>query len=1628
MDPVVVSYFLGVRRWLRAWLFIPLAMAACGPNLAPERLATSSAAITNQVSFDGIGHNYTSPSGTWTAITSVGNASGAVGPAHYVQMVTGGITVFDKSGTPVFGPAPTTALWAGFGGPCEARDGEAAVAYDRLADRWIVSHLTQIIAPYAVCVAVSQSGDPTGGYARYAFPLSQGPGDLNVAVWPDAYHLTFSVRAEAGSPAGSRVCALDRARMLAGQPATQQCFTLAASAGSLLAASLDGVTPPPAGAPAVVMALDVATTSLNIWKLQVDWAAPASSTFTGPTALPVEAFTRPCLPTGICIPQPGTTTLLEAGGDRLMSRLAYRNFGDHESLVVNHTIAAGSSIGVRWYEIRDPHGTPSIFQHGTFAPDAEHRWGGSTAMNAAGTIAIGYAASSSASHPGLRGAGRRASDPPGVMGQGEGGEGVLFAGTAPQASFSQWNRSSSLTVDPVDDCTFWYTNQYYAPIQPGFPFFTWRTRIATFKVGACDAGAPRLLALAADPITLEGGRPTLGRVTLTAPAPAGGATVAMTSGAPALVTVPATVNVPAGALAATFPISTAQTAPGTTEETAVAITGSFPEGTTAGTTIRLLPSPVVSTLTLEPARVRAGTPVVGTVTLSRPAPAGGAVVVLASSNPAAATIPPTLTVPEGALSGTFPIATAQLGTGASPPVISAALHGSTSTAPLAVFPTLNLGQVFVLPLAVEGGKNATGVVSINDFALPGGHVVSLSSSDGALATVPASVTIPERHRSVMFPVTTSPVAAQTTVTITATLAEGGGTTRTFVLTLLPTTLESLTVAPSTVAGGRPALGIVTLSRPAPAGGFTVALSNSSPTVATVPSTVVVPEGARTQTFIIPTQKPTSNTTVTIANSANQLLRQTTFVVQPDAGNATFDGTLGAPRCAAVGGFCDTGPTAVRGRDAISGGAEPNAPNTLGGSCVDGATGAFHTSQSLDRLRISTVDGTWLATGKQVRVEATVWVTSLANDRLDLFFAPDATNPVWTPIATVAPTISSGQQVLSATFSLPAGVLPALRASWRVGGTGGACPAGATDDRDDLVFASDPGGPDAVPPAVAVAGPANNAFVRRLATVVASADDNVAVTSVELRIDGALFGTDTTPPYTFAVDTTLLGDGAHQLEARAFDAAGNSASSPIGVMIVDNTPPTVAVTSPTNGANVIGSATPTAAASDAGSGIPEIGGVVFFGDYVQFPSFALPTWDSFTGNATLTVTARATDRAGNEAISQGVVVNVYPLAYRTPLVNAGIDRTITLPSQAILAGSITGDSNPLPAARPLTAIWSTIRGPGLVTFGIRTAPTTTARFSTPGTYLLRLTATDGAPFNFDDVLITVLERPADTTPPSVSIVDPADGAQVRGTTTIAVQAVDAVGVTAVELIVDGELSGAVTAPPYLFGLDTILLGDGPHQLQARASDAAGNVGSSAPVSINVNNTSINQRPTVSAGPDQTITLPAATELAGAVTDDGLPLPPALGITWSKILGPGTVTFADPAAPATSASFSRPGLYVLRLRASDGALSASDSVRITVRPAVPPCAGLCGNPTDFTIDGGGDSFQSGPLGWGGSCYQTTSPIESGSCRAFVGGRRLFVNGVRQTCNGDDWPSLPAPRNGGTCIQVTPGGQPWASFTVR
>jgi hypothetical protein len=443
----------------------------------------------------GMGDGFAGPNGPFVFDLPPGDPSGDVGPHHYVQIVNTSVSVFDKGGRVLNGPVLTRTLWTGFGGPCTfENDGDGVVRYDLLADRWVITQLAEQsdLGRFFQCVAVSETGDPTGSYYRYAFQFEALNDYPKLGLWPDAYYMTFNMDPE-GS-ANARVCALDRARLLAGDAtATMQCFVT--PSWGLLPADLDGPMPPPPGSPNFVFGLGEDST-LEMWKFHVDWDDPASSSLTGPLSIPVKPFVPLLCEDFGCVPQPGGAPLLDPLGDVLMNRAPYRNFGDHQAVLLTHAVWADEDRGgMRWYELRDLE-SPVVRQQGTWAPDSHYRWMGSIASDGMGNIALGYSISSRKLYPSLRYTVRRFFDPPGKMGREE----TLARGRASFSDF-RWGDYSSMNVDPVDGCTFWYTAMYMDELaapelareeeeEEVNEHDAWSTRIGSFRLPGCDLLAP----------------------------------------------------------------------------------------------------------------------------------------------------------------------------------------------------------------------------------------------------------------------------------------------------------------------------------------------------------------------------------------------------------------------------------------------------------------------------------------------------------------------------------------------------------------------------------------------------------------------------------------------------------------------------------------------------------------------------------------------------------------------------------------------------------------------------------------------------------------------------------------------------------------------------------------------------------------------------------------------------------------------------------------------------------------------------------------------------------------------------------------------------------------------------------
>ncbi len=459
--------------------------------------APAPAAPTTGFNFAGVGGNGATPPDT----------NGSVGNNQYVETVNTRYQVWSLNhatnvATSVLGPSNISTLWSGFvGGNCSTRnDGDPIVLYDKLADRWLISQFTSARSggTYWQCVAISQTNNAAGSYYRFAFAVAIGPagsgyfGDYpKFGVWPDAYYvMAHAFTSTTGSYVAGVFSAMDRTKMLVGDSSATWQIILDPTEGGHVPADLDGFTPPPGGAPGMFMSLH--GTGMYLYRLKVDFATPANTMRTLQAIIPIAPATAAC-GGGTCIPQPGTSTQLDSLADRLMVRLAYRNFVDHESLVVSHSVdpgVTGVASGVRWYDFRIS-GTPDAvcpsypctYQQGTIADVANgrSRWMPSIAMDGAENILTGYSVSgktSGSENHTIRYTGRAKTDPLGTM---TGPEVTVATGTRNETGASRWGDYTSTSIDPFDDCTFWHANEHYTT---GTGAGTWMTRVASARFPA----------------------------------------------------------------------------------------------------------------------------------------------------------------------------------------------------------------------------------------------------------------------------------------------------------------------------------------------------------------------------------------------------------------------------------------------------------------------------------------------------------------------------------------------------------------------------------------------------------------------------------------------------------------------------------------------------------------------------------------------------------------------------------------------------------------------------------------------------------------------------------------------------------------------------------------------------------------------------------------------------------------------------------------------------------------------------------------------------------------------------------------------------------------------------------------
>jgi len=461
--------------------------------------------------------------------------NGAIGTKQYMEWTNVAFQAYDKVtfnpvwSSPLTGETPwnnnaNTPDCAG-----TAIHGDGLVLFDHLASRWIVaghSNPRKGSNNYYFCIAVSNTDDLTSStltWYAYEFSLnsilglnSQGvsyfPDWPKLGTWWDGYYLSFDILDPSNNYAinGVGFCALDRTNILTNSTANpMQCFKDGLYHPYLkhspIPADIEGTTPPPSGRDEFFVSIQnpardgksIAANAVNLWDFHVDWTNPANSTFTN-SSVTVPSYTPGCYtlakPTNtVCAPQPGINQggkhyLLDTVADRLMPRLAYRNFGSHESFLISHTVRTGKGsshqTAVGWYEFRaNGSNLPVLHQSGVFSPDTTvYRFMPSIAQDKAGNVAMGYSVTNTKMHAGIRAVTWKLGSNQKKVEQ------TIQAGGGDQENSADWGDYTSMTVDPVDDCTFWYVNEYLPSNETG-KAVTWHTKIANFKVSGCGSEA-----------------------------------------------------------------------------------------------------------------------------------------------------------------------------------------------------------------------------------------------------------------------------------------------------------------------------------------------------------------------------------------------------------------------------------------------------------------------------------------------------------------------------------------------------------------------------------------------------------------------------------------------------------------------------------------------------------------------------------------------------------------------------------------------------------------------------------------------------------------------------------------------------------------------------------------------------------------------------------------------------------------------------------------------------------------------------------------------------------------------------------------------------------------------------------
>ncbi|MBK6964641.1 MAG: T9SS type A sorting domain-containing protein [Bacteroidales bacterium] len=443
-----------------------------GPDAAWQKLMgqNKSAASDPLVNFQGQNSPYFPP-----------DENGTAGPDHYMQTVNTTYAIYSKTGTLLAGPTDMNELFGTVPGS-SCNDGDPIILYDEMADRWMAAEFSLCQNPDRMLVAISATNDPTGTWYQYSFNMNGMPDYEKFGIWPDGYYMGTN------TSSGTDIYVFEREVMLAGGTNPKMVsfdnqWRPGSVDGFMMVPPVDNDGPAaPAGSPGIFIAqqddaFSGSSDQLWIYELDVDWTTTTNSTFTRVQQIDVTPYDSNFGNNWNNIKQPNTSQELDGVPQVIMNVPQYRNFGSYQTIVCCHTVDVDATdhAGIRWYELRKTTGEWTVRQTGTYAPDEHSRWMGSVMLNGSNEIGLGYSISSTTVFPGIRYTGQTEEEYNNANGVMDVPEGIILEGTSSQTGANRWGDYSLLCVDPADDETFWYTNQYVSGGQ--------KTKIASFSIG-----------------------------------------------------------------------------------------------------------------------------------------------------------------------------------------------------------------------------------------------------------------------------------------------------------------------------------------------------------------------------------------------------------------------------------------------------------------------------------------------------------------------------------------------------------------------------------------------------------------------------------------------------------------------------------------------------------------------------------------------------------------------------------------------------------------------------------------------------------------------------------------------------------------------------------------------------------------------------------------------------------------------------------------------------------------------------------------------------------------------------------------------------------------------------------------